>query len=266
MNTDYRFHHVISDMIKYRQIKAAGSKHCLVSYFYLMKNDELYETLKNDKEMLVLVDSGLYSFWNSVKVDEKSARDYAEKYIAFVEKASANENFVGFFELDFDLINFDYHTFVKPYQERLLAITNKIVLITQKRRSIEDIKELLSKPVDTIAIPFSASTERKYFDYQYIIKMAHEAQKRVHLLGCSTVDYLVHAEQSDSSSWFMSGAMGSEVHIINNRITTFHYSEWDEVAETYNERAIKNAKKYIEIEELVNKKKQEKNYEQLFLF
>ncbi len=77
MNTEYRFHHVISDMIKYRQIKEANVKQCLVSYFYLMKNKELYETLKNDKDLNVLVDSGLYSFWNSVKIDEENAREYA---------------------------------------------------------------------------------------------------------------------------------------------------------------------------------------------
>lgn len=266
MNKDYRFHHVISDMIKYRQIKEANVKQCLVSFFYLMKNKELYETLKEDKDLLVLVDSGLYSFSNSVEIDENGAKEYAEKYIEFVKEASKNDNFIGFFELDFDLIGFDYHTFVLPYQKRLLDITNKIVLITQKKRTIKDIETLLEKDVNTIAIPFASSVERNYFDYNYIINKAHEKGKRVHLLGCSTVNYLIHAEQSDSSSWFMGAAMGSEVFIINNKVTSLHYSESDKVAEKYHDRAINNARKYIEIQELVNKKKKESFHEQISLF
>ena len=131
----YKFYHVISDMIKYNQCKRAGVTQMLISYFYLRQNDTLLEALINDDEIEVIVDSGLYSYSNSVKITEKEVKEYSEEYISFITKYEHYHCFKGFFELDFDLIGYDYRTFVKPYQDRLLSVTNKMILICQKKRT-----------------------------------------------------------------------------------------------------------------------------------
>lgn len=266
MDKRYKFYNVISDLIKYRQCKKAGATQMLVSYYYLKDNHRLLHQLINDDEIDVIVDSGLFSYANSVKIDEQGAIDYSNQYIEFVKKYCDYKCFKGFFELDFDLIGYDYHSFVKPFQDRLLDATNKIILICQKKRTIDDFKEMLEKPVETIAIPFFSSVERTYFDYHLLIDMAHEKNKRVHLLGCSTAEFLKYVEQSDSSSWFMSAAMGEEARLILGKIQTFHYLESDEIAKTYDERAVRNAKFYAtEFQDLVNKSK-ENQIEVLRLF
>jgi len=259
MNKEYKFYNVISDVIKYNQCKKAGVKQMLVSYYYLKNDSKLLNLIVNDNDIEVIVDSGLFSFSNSVDITEKEAILYSNEYIDFVKNYSDYKCFKSFFELDFDLIGYSYHDFVKPFQERLLAITNKIILICQKKRTIEDIDEMLEKDVETIAIPFFSQIERAYFDYHLIIEKAHNKNKRVHLLGCSTAEYLKYVEQSDSSSWFMTAAMGEEVRLINNKMQTFHYTESDEIAKDYDTRAIRNAIFYSnDFQQLVNKKKDEK--------
>lgn len=266
MNKEYKFYNVISDVIKYEQCKKAGVKQMLISYYYLRSDSRLLNKLINDDEIEVIVDSGLFSYCNSVEIDEQGAIAYSNEYISFVEKYCDYKCFKGFFELDFDLIGYDYHSFVKPFQKRLLDATNKIILICQKRRTIDDIDEMLEQNIETIAIPFASSVERTYFDYHYIIDKAHAKNKRVHLLGCSTADYLKFAEQSDSSSWFMSAAMGEEARLLMGKIQTFHYLESDEIAKDYDTRAVRNARFYAnEFQDLVNKKK-EKPIEILRLF
>lgn len=254
----YKFFSVISDVIKYNQCKKAGVKQMLISYYYLMKNDKLLNLLINDKEIEIIVDSGLYSFSNSVKINEHEIAEYKEKYFNFVKKIHNIEQFKGFFELDFDLIGYDYHSFVKPIQEEFLKITGKMILITQKNRTIDDIRQMTRENINCIAIPFASSVERNYFDYNLIIDIIHDAGKRVHLLGCGTIDYLVNVEQSDSSSWFMSAAMGEETRLINGKMTTFHYTESEQINDDYHSRAINNAKFYAtDFQNIINKKKEE---------
>ena len=266
MNKEYKFYNVISDMIKYRQCKESGVKQVLISYFYLRQNEKLLETLIHDDEIEIIVDSGLYSYFNSVKITDADAIRYSLEYIDFVREYSSYDCFVGFFELDFDLIGYSYYNFVKPFQEKLLSLTDKIILICQKRRTIEDIEEMLTKNIKTIAIPFASSIERNWFDYHLIIDKAHEKNKRVHLLGCSTPKYLRYAEQSDSSSWFMSAAMGEEARMKKDVLYTIHYSESEEIAKDYETRAKRNAKLYsTEFQKVVNELKKT-NVEVLRLF
>lgn len=263
----YKFYNVISDVIKYNQCKKADVKQVLISYYYLRNNNKLLQLLIDDKDIEILVDSGLFSYSNSVKINQEEARKYCEEYILFVEKHCNYDNFVGFFELDFDLIGYDYHDFVLPYQKRLVYLTDKIILITQKKRTIDDIKDMIIKDVKTIAIPFFSSLERKYFDYHLLIDMIHKRGKKVHLLGCSTIEYLQLVEQSDSSSWFMSAAMGEEARLIYGEIKTFHYKESEIIKQTYDERAVKNAHFYShDFQNYVNYKKENYNYEILRLF
>jgi len=263
---NYKFYFVISDVIKYKQCKKNHAKQVLISYFYLRNNEKLLKLLKEDDDIEIIVDSGLYSFSNSQEIDEYESKKYCNEYIEFIKENHANKNFIGFFELDFDLIGYNYHNFVKYYQNILLGITNKIILIMQKKRTILDLEEMLSKDINTIAIPFASRVERKYFDYLYIIDIIKRSNKRIHLLGCSTAEYLVSADQSDSSSWFMTAAFGEQMRITNNMIETHHYSEGEEISTIYEERIDNNVKEYLKFEEFINNKKNSNNYEIQRLF
>lgn len=270
MDKKYRFYHVVSHIGEYRIMKELGVKQILISYFYLRKSEELYNTIIADKDMNVIIDSGLFSFAAKTKGaenTEESCRQYSEEYIDFVSKNHKVENIISFFELDFDVIGYDYHTFVKPYQQRLLEITDKIVLIMQKGRTIEDLKEMCTRYVHTISIPFATDVERGYFDYLLICDIAHHYGKRVHMLGCSTPHYLRFAEQSDSSAWIMHSIYGSQTMVVGNELKTFHWSECDKVdKDDYKERKKQSAMAFMELERIVNTTKEEKPMQVLRLF
>lgn len=270
MDKEYRFYHVVSHLGEYNILKEIGVKQILISFFYLRKNEELLKAVLENKDIKVVIDSGLYSFSMGTKDAnpcEENCRRYSEQYISFVEKYHDAENIVSFFELDWDLIGYDYHTFVRPYQQRLLEITDKIVLIMQKGRSIEDLKEMCTRYVKTISIPFAGEKERQYFDYLLICDIAHKYNKRVHMLGCSAAEYLVYAEQSDSSSWIMQSIYGSQTMCVGNELKSFHWSECDLVdKEDYLERKKQSAIAYKELEKIVNKKKEDVDYKVLRLF
>lgn len=261
----YKFYHVVTNDNDLYMIKQTNVKQILVSYFYARKNKKMFnEILESDFE--ILIDSGLYSYSNGKVITEEKAREYCEDYIQFVKDHHENPKIINFFELDFDLIDFNYYEFVKPYQNRLVDITDKIVLITQKGRTIEDIDELLTKNITTVAIPFASNVERKYFDYMYIIDKAHAQGKKVHLLGCSTIEYLTDVEQSDSSAWVTSAIFGNELYLIDNKMKSFYIGEDKNNVEYRRIVGIHNAKEFMKLEEKVNEMKKEKNYEILRLF
>lgn len=252
MDASYKLYYVINDVLSYSQFKQAGAKQCLISFFYLRKNQALYDLLVNDKDINIVVDSGLYSFFNSVEINEIEARKYSEEYIKFVSENCRHDNFVGFFELDFDLIGLDYYEFVKPYQARLLELTDKIILIMQKKRTMQDLDEMLEKDIKTIAIPFSSNKERKYFDYISIIDKAHSKNKGVHLLGCATVKYLPLCEQSDSNTWQFAAAFGEQIFLIDGKLKRKHWKNCPEVSTDYRERRIRNVQSLMQMEQLIS--------------
>lgn len=262
----YKFYHVTCCTNDLNHLLEADVKQTLISFYYIKKDKKLLpKVLENNME--VVIDSGLFSYSNGKDINEKEAIQYCEEYIRFVKEYHNDPRIINFFELDFDLIGFDYETFVKPYQKRLVEITDKIVLITQKRRTVEDIECLLEQNVTTIAIPFASSVERKWFDYMYIIEKAHKKGKRVHLLGCSAVEFLIYADQSDSSSWVTSAVFGNQIKFINGKIKSFYIPKDENQTETTRRLKTENAQEFLKLEPLVNQKvKNEERYEVLRLF
>lgn len=261
MDKEYRFYHVVSHEGEFNIIKELGIKQILVSYFYLRKNKKLYNAILENKDVEVIIDSGLFSYSMGTKgadTSENKCREYAEEYIKFIQENHNVENIISFFELDFDLIGYDYHAFVRPYQQRLLEITDKIVLIMQKGRTLEDLRDMCTRYVHTISIPFAGLEERKYFDYMLICDIAHRYNKRVHMLGCSNIDYLRFADQSDSSSWIMQSIYGSQTMIVGDKLQSVHWTESDMVdKDDYIERKKQSAIAYKELNTIVNKIKKD---------
>lgn len=270
MDNKYRFYHVVSHKGEFNIAKEIGVKQILISYFYLRKSEELYNLILENKDINVVIDSGLFSYSMGTKgadPTEENCLEYAEEYIRFIEKNHQVENIISFFELDFDLIGYDYHTFVRPLQQRLLEITDKIVLIMQKGRTLDDLRDMCTRYVHTISIPFAGEKERQWFDYELICDIAHKYNKRVHMLGCSAPEYLKFAEQSDSSSWIMTSIYGSQTMVVGDQLKSYHWSECDHIdQEDYNERKKQSAISFMELERIVTKLKQQDQGKQLRLF
>ena len=141
-------------------------------------------------------------------------------------------------------------------QEKLLELTDKIILIAQKGRTIDDIKEMCSHNIRCVAIPFASSVERKWFDYQLIEDIAHEHNLRVHLLGCADQNYLNDVEQSDSSTWARASAFGEQNILVGNTLKRFHWRDTDLIdKESGEQRCINCVQEFLKMEKLINQNK-----------
>jgi len=259
MNNEYNLHFVVTSYSALKLIKQTKAKNILISYYYLRKDKKLYDAVLKERELNIVIDSGLFSFASLLKhkVTDKDIKKYFNEYKGYIERNYDCEAISGFFELDFDLIDKDYHTFVKPMQEQLLSITDKIILICQKGRTTEDIIEMCNQNVKCIAIPFASQVERKHFDYNFIIDLAHEHNKRIHLLGCTDQQYLNNVEQSDSSTWARASAFGEQNIMVGNELKRFHWRDTDLInKDDNNQRSIDCVKEFIKLEKLINEKKQ----------
>lgn len=178
---------------------------------------------------------------------------YSNEYKQYIKSVCELQHFKGFFELDLDLIDKDYQSYVKPIQKELLDITDKIILIAQKRRTIEDIIEMCEQNVHCIAIPFASSVERKWFDYKLIIDIAHQHNKRVHLLGCADQNYLNDVEQSDSSTWARASAFGEQNIMCGNQLIRFHWRDTDLInKDDATQRSIDCVNEFLKMQQYVN--------------
>lgn len=244
---EYKYYNAISSKNSYNQLKDLGIKRCLISYFYLKKSKGLLDTMIEDG-FDILIDSGLFTFSNKAKPSEEDMRNYCEEYIEFVDKYKDCENILGFFELDCDIVNYDYKTFVLPYQKRLLEKTNKIYLVYQKGRTQEDLENMLKENVDFISIP-SVNRRRKQMNINYddVIDCIHKHKKKVHLLGCSTVDLCYKVESSDSTNAILSAGFGLGVGLKDDKWKMYHYDDYDFIPKTLKEIAVYNLK-YMEKE------------------
>lgn len=267
MNKEYKLYFVVTSNSAYKLMQKTDAKNILISFFYLKKDKKLQKTIRENNSMNILIDSGLYSFWTTLqdKLTDADIEKYCEEYKNFIKETHNLEHIKGYFELDLDLIDKDYHSYVKPIQRTLLNITDKIILIAQKKRSIEDIIEMCEQNIECIAIPFSSDVERKYFDYMLITDIAHKHNKRVHLLGCADQNYLNDVEQSDSSTWARASAFGEQNIMVGNELKRFHWSDTDLISkDDANKRSIDCVNEFLKMQKYVNDNK--KQIDQLRLF
>lgn len=267
MDNIYNLHFVVTSNSALEIIKKTPAKHILISFYYLQKDKKLQQAILNEKDMHILIDSGLFSFFSLLKdkITDDEIKIYCKKYIEYIKSVCNMQQFQGFFELDLDLINKDYKTYVKPIQNELLKITNKIVLIAQKGRTIEEIQEMCEQNVKCIAIPFASDVERKWFDYKLIEDMAHKENKRIHLLGCADQLYLNDVEQSDSSTWARASAFGEQNIMCGNKLVRFHWSETGLInKDDATQRSLDCINEFLKMEKYVNENKKSINQMRLF--
>lgn len=267
MKQDYNLYFVVTSYSALQLIKKTSATNILISYFYLSKDKKLYDAVLKERKLNILIDSGLFSFYSLLrdKITEKEIKKYFKSYKSYIERNCDHENIKGFFELDFDLIGKDYTTYVKPMQKELLEITDKIILIAQKGRTIEDIKEMCNQNIHCIAIPFASMVERTWFDYQFISEIAHDKNLRVHLLGCADQEYLNDVEQSDSSTWARASAFGEQNIMVGSKLKRFHWRDTDLIDKNdANKRSIDCVEEFLKMQKYINDNK--KNIRQYRLF
>jgi len=266
MKNNYNLYFVVTSNSALQLIKKTKAKNILISFYYLKKDKKLQKAILEETDMNILIDSGLFSFFSLLKdkITDLEIDKYCKEYEHYIKKTCDMQQFKGYFELDLDLINKDYNTYVKPIQKKLLEITNKIILIAQKKRTIEDIEEMCNQDVKCIAIPFASDVERQYFDYMLITDMIHKHNKRVHLLGCADQKYLHDVEQSDSSTWARASAFGEQNIMVGNELRRFHWRDTDLInKDDANQRSIDCVNEFLKMQDYVNSNR--KNIQQLRL-
>ena len=82
---DYKMYFVVTSYSALKLVKKTNAKNILISYFYLRKDRRLYDAVLKEREFKILIDSGLYSFWNSQKnkvsdKENKNAYSKANEY------------------------------------------------------------------------------------------------------------------------------------------------------------------------------------------
>jgi hypothetical protein len=267
MDSRYNLHFVVTSNSALNLIKQTDAKNILISFYYLKKDKKLQHAILHETDMNILIDSGLFSFFSLLKdtITDEEIHKYCKQYQKYIKETCNLKQFKGYFELDLDLIGKDYETYVKPIQKSLLDITNKIVLIAQKKRTIEDIIEMCEQDVECIAIPFASDVERQYFDYDLITDIAHQHNKRVHLLGCADQRYLNDVEQSDSSTWARASAFGEQNIMVGNELRRFHWRDTDLISkDDANKRSIDCVTEFLKMEKYINDNKTKKNQLRLF--
>lgn len=202
---DYVFDDMPDDYISYG----------LVSFYYL-KNDEQFEMIKS-KCKNILIDSGAHSFQHGKKVDFES---YTDKYIRFIQKYEHDPKITGFFEMDID--NVMGYEFVRKLQDKLTAISDKIIPVWHNNRGIDDFYDMCER-FKGKRVSITGFSNNDIIDEQYnlFINVAHQIGVNVHILGMTRFNLIknlnLHANDSfDSSSWKQSGIFGGLSLITKN--------------------------------------------------
>ena len=194
---EYVFDNMPNDYIKFG----------LVSFFYL-KDDEQFEKIKSKCQKIV-IDSGAHSFQHGKKVDFDA---YTEKYIRFIKKYQDDPKVTGFFEMDIDNIT-GYET-VKRLQDKLTAVSDKIIPVWHNNRGIDDFYDMCERfKGRRISITGFSNNDITDEQYNLFINTAHKIGVNVHILGMTRFNLIknlnLHKNDSfDSSSWKQTGIFG----------------------------------------------------------
>ena len=150
-------------------------KYCLETFF---NGEKICSKVLNDvgNENFIL-DSGAFSYMNSVQISKEQLINYQEKYINYINKSKVKY----FIELDVDTI-FGVE-FTKKLRKKLEnGVNRQCIPVWHKERGIEAYKEMC-RNYDYIAIGGLAKRDIKKQEYPLIKKMvdyAYRKDVRVH--------------------------------------------------------------------------------------
>lgn len=192
----------------------------LVSYYYLEKG----KTKAHEWELIhrncdnVMVDSGAHSFQVGKTVDWYN---YTERYAQWVADHKDDPRFVGFFEMDVDIV-LGYEK-VKELQNILFQASDKIIPVWHKNRGIDEFKRMCHETKGDI-VAITGFRNEDIIDKQYpaFVKYAWSCGKKIHCLGMTRKKILdkVPFDYVDSSSWKQAGIYGNRLHFKNGQMVT----------------------------------------------
>lgn len=193
-----------TSVAKYMVEHGIKMKWNLMSYYYIRKNRNLANYIKQHSE-LIMIDSGAHSFHQGKK---ENWEQYTREYAQFIKEFD-DEKVVGFFEMDIDgQIGYDN---VLKLRHILEQASNKIIPVWHKNRGIEEYKKMCRDYAGKV-IAISGFANEDITDAQYIsfLKYARQYGCKVHCLGMTRQKILskVPFDYTDSSSWSQSGIFG----------------------------------------------------------
>lgn len=180
----------------------------LMSYFYIRKNREFAENMR-DRSELIMIDSGAHSFQKGKKVDWV---EYTKEYAEFIKEFD-RPNVVGYFEMDVDnIIGYDK---VLELRKILESVSDKIIPVWHKNRGIEEFKKMCGQYQNkVVAITGFRNEDIKDEQYLMFLKYAKKYNCKVHCLGMTRKKVLdrVPFDYVDSSSWLQNIVYGKAIN------------------------------------------------------
>ena len=220
-------------------IRSAKMKYNLMSYYYIRKQKDLAELVRNNSKE-ILIDSGAHSFQKGTKVDWI---EYTKQYAEFI-KDFDKPNVIGYFEMDIDnIIGYDK---VLELRKILEKVSNKIIPVWHKNRGIDEFKKMCKDySGKIIAITGFKNEDIKDEQYLMFLKYAKKYNCKVHCLGMTRKKVLdkVPFDYVDSSSWKQDAIYGR----IDKRKVSKQFSKTnikDIMCECYKVYMIKQDKYY----------------------
>lgn len=194
--------------IKYILNRCGGRfNYNLMSYFYLTKNIQAYNIIK-EKSKYLMIDSGAHSFQKGKKVDWKN---YTISYANWIRKNDCSK-ILGFFEMDIDPGGYPYEL-VKELRAILCNSSDKIIPVWHKNRGIDDFYDMCNNPIHKdriIAVTGFKNQDIRDEDYIKYVNYAHSKGCKVHCLGMTRTKIMdkIPFDYVDSSSWKMHSIFG----------------------------------------------------------
>jgi len=179
-------------------------KYGLLSYYYLRDEQHLINIKR--KVQNILVDSGAFTFQRGKGADLEA---YTRGYARFIKENKDDPQFVGFFEMDVDVIT--GYGKVLEMRKRLERESDKIIPVWHTNRGVQDFLDMCEQYKGR-RVSFSCIGDRDIQEKQYnlFINAAHKAGCQIHMLGMTRFSLLrelnLNAKDSvDSSSWLQQG-------------------------------------------------------------
>lgn len=190
-----------------------------------------------------LLDSGAFTFMNSVKKGNINWKEYIDKYIDFINR----NNIKYFFELDIDVI-VGYEN-VKKIRKYIEEKTNKkCIPVWHKSRGKEEYLKMCDE-YDYVAIGGIVSKEITQKEYKYFTWFINEAHKRgakVHGLGFTNLKGLekYKFDSVDSTSWVSGNRFGGIYQFDGKTMVKFDKKEGQRLSDP-KRVAVHNFKEWV---------------------
>lgn len=216
--------HFAGNGISSEAMRLAGACYRLISFYYVAKKGDTDTPEEWNKYKHLIVDSGLFTFMFGSEAKKDLTMDFCEdwqnKYVKFInETPFRNADFV---EMDVQKkLGADAAWHLRRKMKRQInkgGVINVYHLEDGNPDKLIEFSDYIAISLPELRLNVG-SRERKQI-ISYISKSALKKGKRVHILGCTQLEYLKmfsNCTSSDSTSW-LGGVRWGRVDTINGRV------------------------------------------------